>query len=114
MGNSRDMQKPDCRSTRLPPRRIGAGALFSAPGSEQRPPQKAFLDPAQHLLLAQLVRDVEGSELPAFAEQVQPQARPAQRGQVRLNGPAAVILSGQNIDRTWMQTVLAGSTPLVS
>jgi threonine dehydratase len=32
----------------------------------------------------------------------------------RLHGPAAVILSGQNIDRTWMQTVLAGSTPLVS
>jgi len=32
----------------------------------------------------------------------------------RLHGPAAIILSGQNIDRTWMQTVLAGSTPLVS
>ena len=32
----------------------------------------------------------------------------------RLHGPAAVILSGQNIDRTWMQTVLAGGTPRVS
>lgn len=32
----------------------------------------------------------------------------------RLHGPAAVILSGQNIDRTWMQTVLAGGTPCVS
>jgi len=32
----------------------------------------------------------------------------------RLHGPAAVILSGQNIDRTWMQTVLAGSTPRIS
>jgi threonine dehydratase len=32
----------------------------------------------------------------------------------RLQGrPAAVILSGQNIDRTWMQTVLAGDTPRV-
>jgi len=27
---------------------------------------------------------------------------------------AAVILTGQNIDRTWMQTVLAGGTPRVS
>ena len=27
----------------------------------------------------------------------------------RLHGPTAVILSGQNIDRTWMQTVLAGA-----
>ena len=26
---------------------------------------------------------------------------------------AAVILTGQNIDRTWMQTVLAGGTPKV-
>ena len=32
----------------------------------------------------------------------------------RLHGPAAVILSGQNIDRTWMQTILAGGTPRVS
>ena len=32
----------------------------------------------------------------------------------RLHGPAAVILSGQNIDRTWMQTVLAGGTPRLS
>lgn len=32
----------------------------------------------------------------------------------RLHGRAAVILSGQNIDRTWMQTVLAGGTPRVS
>ena len=32
----------------------------------------------------------------------------------RLRGRrAAVILSGQNIDRAWMQTVLAGGTPLV-
>ena len=32
----------------------------------------------------------------------------------RLQGKrAAVILSGQNIDRAWMQTVLAGRTPLV-
>lgn len=31
----------------------------------------------------------------------------------RLHGPAAVILSGQNIDRAWMQTVLAGGTPRV-
>jgi threonine dehydratase len=31
----------------------------------------------------------------------------------RLQGRrAAVILSGQNIDRAWMQTVLAGGTPL--
>ena len=31
----------------------------------------------------------------------------------RLQGRrAAVILSGQNIDRTWMQTVLAGGAPL--
>jgi len=31
----------------------------------------------------------------------------------RLQGSrAAVILSGQNIDRAWMQTVLAGGTPL--
>ena len=29
----------------------------------------------------------------------------------RLHGPAAVILSGRNIDRTWMQTILAGGTP---
>ena len=28
-------------------------------------------------------------------------------------GSAAVILSGQNIDRAWMQTVLAGGTPQV-
>ena len=26
-------------------------------------------------------------------------------------GRAAVILSGHNIDRSWMQTVLAGNTP---
>jgi threonine dehydratase len=32
----------------------------------------------------------------------------------RLHGPAAFILSGQNVDRTWMQTVLAGATPAVS
>ena len=32
----------------------------------------------------------------------------------RLHGPVAVILSGQNIDRTWMQTILAGGTPRVS
>jgi threonine dehydratase len=32
----------------------------------------------------------------------------------RLHGSTAVILSGQNIDRTWMQTVLAGSTPRIS
>jgi threonine dehydratase len=32
----------------------------------------------------------------------------------RLHGPAAVVLSGQNIDRTWMQTVLAGRTPCVA
>jgi threonine dehydratase len=33
---------------------------------------------------------------------------------VRLQGRrAAVILTGQNIDRTWMQTVLAGGTPKV-
>jgi threonine dehydratase len=32
----------------------------------------------------------------------------------RLQGPrAAVIFTGQNIDRTWMQTVLAGGTPKV-
>ena len=32
----------------------------------------------------------------------------------RLQGrPAAVILSGQNIDRAWMQIVLAGDTPRV-
>ena len=31
----------------------------------------------------------------------------------RLHGPAAVILSGQNIDRSWMQTVLAGGAPRV-
>jgi threonine dehydratase len=31
----------------------------------------------------------------------------------RLHGPAAVILSGQNIDRAWMQIVLAGGTPRV-
>jgi threonine dehydratase len=32
----------------------------------------------------------------------------------RLQGRrAAVILTGQNIDRTWMQTVLAGGTPKV-
>ena len=32
----------------------------------------------------------------------------------RLQGRrAAVILTGQNIDRTWMQTVLAGGTPNV-
>jgi hypothetical protein len=33
----------------------------------------------------------------------------AERG--RLQGRAAVILTGQNIDRAWMQTVLAGRTP---
>ncbi len=27
---------------------------------------------------------------------------------------AAVILTGQNIDRVWMQTILAGGTPRVS
>jgi len=32
----------------------------------------------------------------------------------RLHGPVAVILSGQNIDRTWMQAILAGGTPRVS
>jgi len=33
----------------------------------------------------------------------------------RLQGRrAAVILSGQNIDRPWMQAVLAGDTPRVS
>jgi threonine dehydratase len=32
----------------------------------------------------------------------------------RLQGrPAAVILSGQKIDRAWMQIVLAGDTPRV-
>jgi len=32
----------------------------------------------------------------------------------RLQGRrAAVILTGQNIDRAWMQTVLAGGTPRV-
>ncbi len=32
----------------------------------------------------------------------------------RLQGRrAAVILTGQNIDRTWMATVLAGGTPRV-
>jgi threonine dehydratase len=32
----------------------------------------------------------------------------------RLQGRrAAVIITGQNIDRTWMQTVLAGGTPKV-
>jgi hypothetical protein len=32
----------------------------------------------------------------------------------RLQGRrAAVIVSGQNIDRPWMQTVLAGGTPRV-
>jgi threonine dehydratase len=30
------------------------------------------------------------------------------------DGPAAVVLSGQNIDRAWMQTVLAGGTPQAS
>jgi threonine dehydratase len=35
-----------------------------------------------------------------------------EREQLR-GGSAAVILSGQNIDRAWMQTVLAGSTPQV-
>jgi hypothetical protein len=33
----------------------------------------------------------------------------------RLHGRlAAVVMSGQNIDRAWMQTVLAGGTPQVS
>jgi threonine dehydratase len=31
----------------------------------------------------------------------------------RLQGRPAVILRGQNIDRAWMQTVLAGDTPRV-
>ena len=35
-----------------------------------------------------------------------------ERGRLQ-NRPAAVILSGQNIDRAWMQTVLAGGTPRV-
>ena len=35
-----------------------------------------------------------------------------ERERVR-GGLAAVILSGQNIDRAWMQTVLAGGTPQV-
>ena len=34
------------------------------------------------------------------------------KGRERLHGGrAAVILSGQNIDREWMQTVFAGGTP---
>jgi threonine dehydratase len=34
------------------------------------------------------------------------------RGRLRAR-PAAVVMSGQNIDRAWMQTVLAGGTPQV-
>ena len=47
----------------------------------------------------------EGAGAAALAALVKDRERP--------HGPAAVILSGQNIDRTWMQNVLAGTTPTV-
>jgi threonine dehydratase len=48
----------------------------------------------------------EGAGAAAFAALMQERDR-LQGRQV------AVIVSGQNIDRTWMQTVLAGGTPRV-
>jgi len=46
----------------------------------------------------------EGAGAAALAALVKEGARPQ-------GGRAAVILSGHNIDRSWMQTVLAGNTP---
>ena len=46
----------------------------------------------------------EGAGAAALAALVKESARPQ-------GGRAAVILSGHNIDRSWMQTVLAGNTP---
>src|SRR5439155_9143783 len=51
-------------------------------GGEKRRLQKALLDPAQRLRLAQLVVYVHGHELPAFAEQVEPHSRSTHRGEI--------------------------------
>src|ERR1041385_5816050 len=49
----------------------------------------------------------EGAGAAAFAALMRERARLA-------GGRVAVIVSGQNIDRPWMQTVLAGGTPQVA
>ena len=58
---------------------------------------------------------IESFDLPPEAEGAGAAAFAAlTRERERMRGKrVAVIVSGQNIDRPWMQTVLAGGTPVV-